>query len=532
MNPTLCAIAYCLLSLSSPGETLSKRYKGELEDKPRPLEWTSTPQDVWKLSAFEFERGSQLELKCGPAALVVGATSGATTAAPSGASGGAAIWAYVEPAGGGAISGSLAAGSPALRFALVRFHPEQLDDLFPPKTVSKSPDARALLAARRVVARQLTESGYRWDQFPSPLPKGSLVLDCTFADGARRVFQLDGAKGVLEIDSRFTRSELPAPVELSSKDAERAFEAAWEAFDRQYAKFQLRPEVDWDAVRKQYAPLARTAKTTWEAATAIALALEPLRDLHVHVDCDGERLPFYWRYRPQNGVMDAPSKLIGALQGGADVRWARTEDGFGFLQVNSVGSDEVAQRVDAALEALADTCGLILDIRFNSGGSTNVAASVAGRFIDAEKVYAQSQFRSGPKRTQLGAKQPRKVAPRGPWRYQAPVMALFGQRCMSSGDELALMLVQCPQVTTLGDRTAGSSAAPKLVDVGSGISVKVPQWNDCDAAGAPYEDRGVPVTVEITNAPDAFSLERDPVLEAALERLRATPKAKRAPGKR
>jgi C-terminal processing protease CtpA/Prc len=92
--------------------------------------------------------------------------------------------------------------------------------------------------------------------------------------------------------------------------------------------------------------------------------------------------------------------------------------------------------------------------------------------------------------------------------------------------------VQCPQVTTLGDRTAGSSAAPKLVDVGSGISVKVPQWNDCDAAGAPYEDRGVPVKIALTNAAEAFTLERDPVLEAALERLRASPKNKRAPGKR
>jgi hypothetical protein len=521
MKVALCVAVMGGLALSASGQALSKRYKGALDDKPRPLEWSSTIQDVWKLSAFELERGSQLELKCGPAALVVGA------------SGGAAIWAFVEPATPVALSGSLAPEGAALAHLLVRFHPAQLDELFPPKTVGKAPDARALLAARRVVARQLTETGYRWDQFPTALPKGSLVLDCTFVDGARRVFQLDASKGVFELDSRFTRSELPAAIALSSKDAERAFEAAWEAFDRQYAKFQLRPEVDWDAVRKSYAPLARGATTTWEAATAIALALEPLRDLHVHVECGEERLPFYWRYRPQNGVPDAAGKLTGELRGGeSGVRWARTDDGIGFLQVNGVGSDEVVQRVDAALEELADTWGLILDIRFNGGGSTNVAASVAGRFIEAEKVYAQSQYRSGSKRTQLGVKQPRTVAPRGPWRYQAPVMALFGQRCMSSGDELALMLVQCPQVTTLGDRTAGSSAAPKLVDVGSGISVKVPQWNDCDAAGAPYEDRGVPVKIALTNAAEAFTLERDPVLEAALERLRASPKNKRAPGKR
>lgn len=504
------------------GEVLSKRYPGELDAKtPAPLEWTSAPQDVWKLAAFRFDRGSQLTLELGPGSLVVGASDRA------------AIWAFVEPNAPGALESTLVKDAAAVRHVLVRFSPAELDELFPPKAVSKGGAPESLLAARRVVARQLTQTGYRWDAFPVALPKGSLVLDCTLVDGARRVFQLDGSRGAIELDARFERSELPADTPIEKRDSLRAFEQAWAAFDRQYAKFQLRPEVDWDAVRKLYAPLAERATTTWQTATAIALALEPLRDLHARVELGEERLPQFWRYRPQNGVPDAADKLIGALNDkDSDVRWARTEDGLGFLQINSVGAEELVERVDAALEQLAGTWGLILDIRFNGGGSTNIAARVAGRFVDAERVYAQSQFRSGSKRTQLGAKQPRRVAPRGPWRYEAPVIALFGQRCMSSGDELALMLVQCPQVTTLGDRTAGSSAAPERVDVGSGIHVLVPRWNDCDASGEPYEDRGVPVQVPVSNAPELFTLDSDPVLAAALERLRAIPRTKRVAGKR
>jgi len=269
-------------------------------------------------------------------------------------------------------------------------------------------------------------------------------------------------------------------------------------------------------------------------ATTIALLVEHLRDLHVHVKCGDEWMPRYARFRPQNGAIDGAERWFGELHDkDSEVRWARSDDGIGYLQLNGVGDEDVPQRVDAALEKLADTWALVIDIRFNSGGGTPIAADVAGRFIDTEKVYANSRFRTGSsKRAQLTELEPRTVAQRGPWRYESPVVALFGQRCISSGEELALMLVQCPQVTTMGDRTAGSSAAPRRLELEGGIVVNLPRWNDCDAAGEPYEDRGVPVQIPITNDPKSFEAGSDPVIEGALERLRKLPSSERRPGRR
>jgi hypothetical protein len=42
-----------------------------------------------------------------------------------------------------------------------------------------------------------------------------------------------------------------------------------------------------------------------------------------------------------------------------------------------------------------------------------------------------SQFRNGPYHTNLTRKLERAVSPRGPWRYDKPVVLLIGQKCMS-----------------------------------------------------------------------------------------------------
>jgi C-terminal processing protease CtpA/Prc len=174
----------------------------------------------------------------------------------------------------------------------------------------------------------------------------------------------------------------------------------------------------------------------------------------------------------------------------------------------------------------------VLDLRFNGGGGTDIAAAVAGRFVDAQKVYATSFIRAGTsKRTQLSEKRSRGFAPRGPWRYTAPIAVLLGQKCMSSGEELALMMAQCPQAVSFGDHTAGSSAAPKALELAGGIVVNVPRWNDCDAAGKPYEDIGIPPKFPVKAEPEEFTATRDPVIEAALAHLRKIPAGKRAPGK-
>ena len=146
---------------------------------------------------------------------------------------------------------------------------------------------------------------------------------------------------------------------------------------------------------------------------------------------------------------------------------------------------------------------------------------MAGRFIDKPRVYSLSQYRSGGRHDQLGKKYPRTVAPRGPWRYEKPVIVLTGRRTMSSAESFALMMAQCPQVTTLGDRTAGSSGNPRLLKLPGEITVRLPRWLDMDAQGKPIDSVGVKPDIPVKTSVSDFTATHDPVAETALKTLRS-----------
>ena len=263
----------------------------------------------------------------------------------------------------------------------------------------------------------------------------------------------------------------------------------------------------------------------------IADLLAHLEDLHVWVKAGDDWLPGYARDRPLNANWNASHSLANATQkGGDNLMWGRTDDGIGYLNVTGLNDAELPQHFDSALEQLSDTWGLVIDLRFNGGGGENLARDIAARFVDEERIYSLNQYRDGPAHDDLGQRLERRFAPRGPWRYEAPVVALIGQRTLSSAESMALMLAQCPQVTTLGDRTGGSSANPRRLELACGIVVNVPRWLDMDPEGNPIEHVGIAPDVALETDPDAFSDTEDPVLSAAFTRLRKIPKRDRRPG--
>ena len=91
---------------------------------------------------------------------------------------------------------------------------------------------------------------------------------------------------------------------------------------------------------------------------------------------------------------------------------------------------------------------------------------------------------------------------------------------MSSAEAFALMLAQGPRVTTMGDRTAGSSGNPRRIEAGNSVTVNLPRWNPLDPTGKPFDAVGVQPDVLVRAEGDVFAGGQDPVLEAAIQHLR------------
>lgn len=512
--------AFALPSVSA--EDLAKRYPATLSHSNTGLAWRCDEGDVWQLASFELALGTDFALK----------TKGATVAL--GRSDTNVLWAVVFPDEPAKLR---AAGTPAdgetTSAIFLRFAPSELGSMFPAKTVQKNGDAWRRALAARIAQRKIGHKWFTPAGLPTVVPAGVVLFDADTEKGARRSFELDRGAGKALYLAEFESKPVAPAQPISAVEAKRVFDEVWSAFDREYANFGSLPKLDWTKLGAEKRKQLARVETSFDLAAVLADGLARLEDLHVWVKAGEDGLPGWQPDRPLNASWKACAATIGKVEDTEkDLAWGRTQDGIGYANVYALSKKELVDAFDAALESLADTTGLVLDLRFDGGGDELLAQALAGRFVDVERVYSKNQYRSGPKHDDLGPVLERKFAPRGPWRYEAPVVVLIGRRVMSSAESFALMLAQCPQVTTMGDRTAGSSANPRRLEPGAGIVVNLPRWRDLDPAGNPIEHVGVAPKVKVDAAPSAFTDAKDPVLDAALAFLRKLPASERKPGKR
>jgi carboxyl-terminal processing protease len=515
---SLLGLILCGVACAEPVD-LGKQYPATLDfsEQPRGLDWTCGPEDIWRLKEFSYAMGKEFAIRLGPSQVVFGRHETNV------------VWAVILPDEPGEIIAAKQGKGEHITSVWLRFHPARVTELFPAEIVLSQGDAGKKAPALRIAAYKMNAC-WQAGNLPMIPMKESLTLDLETREGKRWFISLDTmAKKIVHFSSH---KPMPESKPIDEKTALEIFDAVWNAFDHEYAMFAIKPKVDWDKLRETYRPRAAIAKNNQDLASAIAEMLNQLEDLHVYVEVDGQYIPGYNRDRPLNANPNARASLIGKIASTDNgLVWGKTGDGIGYISIDKLTDPALPEDFDEILEKMADTKGLIFDLRFNGGGSEPLGQQITGRFLDCPRVYSLSQYRSGPKHTDLTANSERTCKPEGPWHYVGPVVLLQGQKTMSSAESFALMLAQCPQVTTLGDRTAGSSGNPRRVEPGAGIVVNLPRWIDMDPAGKPIDFVGVSPQIKIEAKPDDFSGERDPVLAAALERLRNRAKEEQGPAK-
>jgi hypothetical protein len=469
--------------------------------------WEFTAADVFQVSRFRLEVTNQLTVETGVADLGIGHCADGV------------VWAVLLPRDGGQITSEAGNRTELISHVWLRFHPAELNRLFPPETLSDT--GRTNLASRiQLIANAKFNASYHAGPNAMIPERKDITVDADTEDGVRRFFAVDTQAGAAEYISAFEKRTVKLPPAFDTKLAEAAFDKLWNAFDRDYAMFVLRPEVDWNKLRDEYRPRALACKSTEEFAAACAELLRPLRDLHVWLTLAGQNVPVFDRPRAANANPAAYHRVLGDLQNSGGLPWAITKDKIGFIAIYNWNDQKIAAQFDEILERMRDTRGLVLDVRLNDGGDEPTAQKVAGRFLDKNFVYASSRFRNGPSHTNLTERQDREISPRGPWRYDHPVVVLIGQKCMSSNESFIAMMSGDSNAVIMGDHTCGSSGNPEIVSLPLDMTVSVPRWIDYLPDGTPLDERGFQPQIRFQAMPGAFEGDRDDLLAAAIERLK------------
>ena len=159
------------------------------------------------------------------------------------------------------------------------------------------------------------------------------------------------------------------------------------------------------------------------------------------------------RGRKREISLPSPSDFAREVSGLPALTVARVgESGqFGHVRFNnSLGQDQVIAEFDGALAELADTQGLIIDLRNTpSGGNTDVARAVIGHFITGPRAYQRHTMPVVERTTSVPRLWVEYAAPRAP-HYGKPVVVLHSRWTGSMGEGLVIGLDAAADAHTIG----------------------------------------------------------------------------------
>jgi hypothetical protein len=333
-----------------------------------------------------------------------------------------------------------------------------------------------------------------------------------------------------------------------SDDPELNFEAFWNDFNEQYAFFDLHG-VDWQAQYDHYRPLVTAATTPNELFAILSDMVRPLDDDHLTLsngvdDFAPAALPTWISDRDslaptmimildviaQNYLKaDISVNLETASLQGDETRianrlifYGRLSDTVGYINILAEtaytdGGDDAAAAeaaMDRIVAEFADLDTVILDTRLNTGGEDGIALILASRFADQKRLVCTKQARDG-----SGFTPAREfyVEPGGPQQFTKNVIVLTSQFTVSAGETLILALDVLPNVTMIGEKTAGAYSDMLLRVLPNGWQFTMSNEVYTSADGDIYEKVGNPPDIEIPLDVASFQAGKDTMLDAALE---------------
>jgi len=161
--------------------------------------WEFNPEDVYHVTRFDFKVGDQFKVTTGDADLGVGhCTDGA-------------VWAVLIPRTPGTLTSPITNSAEPIAHVWLRFHPGELDHLFPADTVLADGDTN-LVAKMRAIARSKMNSSWQSNGKAMIPDVKFLTVYADTVDGSHRFYSVDTAAQTAEYIDAFNSHSDSRPL--------------------------------------------------------------------------------------------------------------------------------------------------------------------------------------------------------------------------------------------------------------------------------------------------------------------------------
>ncbi len=323
-------------------------------------------------------------------------------------------------------------------------------------------------------------------------------------------------------------AEVPAPCDTPPSNTEaNVFDAVWGAMNTHYAHFDTHG-IDW-AARQSLRPTAGSSRDDAGILPLLKDLLAGLDDNHVYIatgtDVWSPALPTAWhdaRHLVRDTTLAAVPDLSAPSATGLQVGWAAPNIGYVYM-AHMAPNTGIGQRANVAasqalsqvLAYLAGADGLILDVRYNPGGSDDVAMAYAGYFTDtALPAFTKTT------RTNSGYTAPftAMLTPQ-PATTDIPTVVLTSPYTGSAAEIFTLAMRELPQVTTMGETTSGSLSDVMTITLPNSWELGLSHQRYLSISGDSFEHIGIPPDVTIPVDVTAAQSGQDTILDAAISLL-------------
>ena len=216
---------------------------------------------------------------------------------------------------------------------------------------------------------------------------------------------------------------------------------------------------------------------------------------------------------------------------------------LGYFRLDRFSGDDAIEAVDKAMAALADTDGLIIDVRANSGGDSSAihlvnwftqgsrpamiiwsrgALARLGRMPTPQEALASRKVLGGARFINVakgmlfsGGRVAAWTEGRGEQGYRKPVSVLVGPRTGSSGEAFAWGMKLLTPARLIGRTTAGALLSEDSFDLIDGWTVTLPVYGLWGPDGQSYVDRPVAPHEPVALTRADLCAGRDADMEAA-----------------
>jgi len=310
--------------------------------------------------------------------------------------------------------------------------------------------------------------------------------------------------------------------------AEQNFQIFWNDFDRYYAQFPIR-HIDWDSVYTLYRLQISSSTTEQQLFSVVSNIVRGINDMHVDL-----YTPFgdvFWKSPapgsyPSGRLINAAKYIqFGSAQNSIiEYRTCRNPSiGYMIIPTFSGGSDGLTLTddrylvIDEILSKWKDMKGIIIDLRWNHGGNSNNAETVAGRFTDKPRVYAQFREKIGSGKQDFSAWKNSTIKPKGAYQFLKPVVILTSKATASSAEIFVMAMHALPHVTIVGDTTGGGVGAPIYRELPNGWTYRVSTRYYADAQQRIMEGVGIFPDIHVLTTVADSSKGIDRILEKGIE---------------